>query len=195
MHTGRLVISAVWEPEIDCSGFSNDSTLALDTARTDRQLFEFETRTRLSARCCSMQRTPTSATGSDTRSVLSVARALDRRPVCRVWPGVPASSIWRADSLIRRSPADLSVSSIVLDTAALKPTRPALRYVLLCWLAVGSVDGEPAVIIHFWDGGRWAPTSFIRFEIADDRIARIMDYIHCPWILTSATSVIPGELS
>jgi len=62
-------------------------------------------------------------------------------------------------------------------------------------LAVGSVDGEPAVIIHFWDGGRWAPTSFIRFEIADDRIVRIMDYIHCPWILTSATSVIPGELS
>jgi len=74
MHTGRLVISTVWEPEIDCSGGSNDSTLSLDTARMDRQLFEFEARTRLSARCCRMQRTSTSATGSDTRSVLSVAR-------------------------------------------------------------------------------------------------------------------------
>jgi len=62
-------------------------------------------------------------------------------------------------------------------------------------LALGSVDGEPAVIIHFWDGVRWAPASFIRFEIADDRIVRIMDYIHCPWILTSASSVIPGEVS
>ena len=62
-------------------------------------------------------------------------------------------------------------------------------------LAVGSVEGEPAVIIHFWDGGRWTPTSFIHFEIADDRIVRIMDYIHCPWILTSATSVIPGDVS
>src|SRR5215510_16204883 len=62
-------------------------------------------------------------------------------------------------------------------------------------LAVGSVDGEPAVIIHFWDGGRWTPTSFIRFEIANDRIVRITDYIHCPWILTSATSVIPGVVS
>ena len=74
MHTGRLVISTVWEPEIDCSGGSNDSTLSLDTARMDRQLFEFEARTRLSARCCRMQRTSTLATGSDTRSVLSVAR-------------------------------------------------------------------------------------------------------------------------
>jgi len=62
-------------------------------------------------------------------------------------------------------------------------------------LAVGSVDREPAVIIHFRDGDRWTPTSFIRFEVSDARIVRIMDYIHCPWILTSATSVIPGEVS
>jgi len=93
MHTGRLVISAVWEPEIDCSGGSNDSTLALDTARTDRQLFEFETRTRLSARCCRRQRTSTSATGSDTRSVLSVARALDRRTTA-VWITIRRRATW-----------------------------------------------------------------------------------------------------
>jgi RNA polymerase sigma-70 factor (ECF subfamily) len=62
-------------------------------------------------------------------------------------------------------------------------------------LAAGSLDGEPAVIIHFWDGSRWTPTSFIHFEIADNRIVRILDYIHCPWILRSATFVIPGEVS
>jgi RNA polymerase sigma-70 factor, ECF subfamily len=62
-------------------------------------------------------------------------------------------------------------------------------------LAVGSVDGEPAIITHFRDGDRWTPTSFILFEIADGRIARITDYIHCPWILTSAASVVSHHVS
>jgi RNA polymerase sigma-70 factor, ECF subfamily len=62
-------------------------------------------------------------------------------------------------------------------------------------LAVGNVDGEPAVIIHFWDGSLWTPTSLVHFEVANDRIVRIADYIHCPWVLTAATSVVPGEIS
>jgi RNA polymerase sigma-70 factor, ECF subfamily len=62
-------------------------------------------------------------------------------------------------------------------------------------LAVGNVDGEPVIIIHSWDGGRWTPTSFVRFEIANHQIARIADYIHCPWVLMAATSVVPGEIS
>jgi len=62
-------------------------------------------------------------------------------------------------------------------------------------MAVGNVDGEPAVIIHSWDGSRWTPTSLVHFEIANDRIVHIADYIHCPWVLTSATSVVPGDIS
>lgn len=62
-------------------------------------------------------------------------------------------------------------------------------------LAVGSVDDEPAVIIHFWEKDTWTPTSFIHFEVTDDRIVRITDYLHCSWTLTSATSVNPGEVS
>lgn len=62
-------------------------------------------------------------------------------------------------------------------------------------LAVGNVDGEPAVIIHFWDGSRWTPTSLAHVDITNDRIVRIADYIHCPWVLTAATSVVPGEIS
>jgi RNA polymerase sigma-70 factor (ECF subfamily) len=61
-------------------------------------------------------------------------------------------------------------------------------------MAVGEVDGEPLVIIHFWDGSRWTPTSVIHFEVANHRIVRIADYIHCPWVLTAATAVIPGEI-
>src|SRR5712692_7204020 len=62
-------------------------------------------------------------------------------------------------------------------------------------MAVGNVDGEPAVIIHSWDGSRWTPTSLVHFEVANDRIIRIADYIHCPWVLTAATSVVLGEIS
>ena len=62
-------------------------------------------------------------------------------------------------------------------------------------LAVGSVEGAPAVIIHFWEKDKWTPTSFIHFEVTDDRIVRITDYLHCSWTLTSATSVSPGEVS
>jgi RNA polymerase sigma-70 factor (ECF subfamily) len=62
-------------------------------------------------------------------------------------------------------------------------------------LAVGEVDGVPAIIFHEWDGSRWMPISLLRVEVAHDRIARIADYVHCPWILPSATSVVAGDIS
>src|SRR5258706_318856 len=46
-------------------------------------------------------------------------------------------------------------------------------------LAVGEVDGEPAVIIHLWDGNRWTPTSLVHFEVRNHQILRIADYMHC----------------
>jgi RNA polymerase sigma-70 factor, ECF subfamily len=62
-------------------------------------------------------------------------------------------------------------------------------------LAVGNVDGEPVVMVHSWEGSRWMPTSLVHFEVANHQIARIADYLHCPWVLTAATSVVPGEIS
>jgi RNA polymerase sigma-70 factor, ECF subfamily len=62
-------------------------------------------------------------------------------------------------------------------------------------LALREVDGEAVVVIHLLEGGRWMPTSCIRFEAAGDRIFEIVDYIHCPWILDSAASLTPGQLS
>jgi RNA polymerase sigma-70 factor (ECF subfamily) len=62
-------------------------------------------------------------------------------------------------------------------------------------LAVGEVDGEPAVIIHLWDGNRWTPTSLVHFEVRNHQILYIADYMHCPWILTAATYVIPDDIS
>jgi RNA polymerase sigma-70 factor, ECF subfamily len=62
-------------------------------------------------------------------------------------------------------------------------------------MAVGEVDGVPAVIIHVWDADRWTPTSLVHFEVANHRIVHIADYFVCPWILSAATSVSSEELS
>jgi RNA polymerase sigma-70 factor (ECF subfamily) len=60
-------------------------------------------------------------------------------------------------------------------------------------LEVGEVDGEPVVIILFnRDGGGWRPESAMRLEVIGQRVTRIADYIHCPWILQTATAVAVG---
>ena len=60
-------------------------------------------------------------------------------------------------------------------------------------LEVGEVDGEPVVIILFnRDESGWKPESAMRLEVIDQRVARIADYIHCPWILQTATAVAVG---
>jgi RNA polymerase sigma-70 factor (ECF subfamily) len=57
-------------------------------------------------------------------------------------------------------------------------------------LAVGEVDGEPAVIILQGDAGGRTPRGVVRLDVADGRIVRIADYAHCPWILAAAASVV-----
>jgi RNA polymerase sigma-70 factor (ECF subfamily) len=55
-------------------------------------------------------------------------------------------------------------------------------------LAVAEVDGELAVVALRPHGDEWRPISVARLQVTDQRIARIVDYAHCPWIL-SARSV------
>jgi RNA polymerase sigma-70 factor (ECF subfamily) len=56
-------------------------------------------------------------------------------------------------------------------------------------LAVGEVDGEPVVIILQRGADTWTPYSAIRFDVVGHQIERIVDYIHCPWVLPAAASV------
>jgi RNA polymerase sigma-70 factor (ECF subfamily) len=56
-------------------------------------------------------------------------------------------------------------------------------------LAVGEVDGEPVVIILRLGADTWIPHSAIRFDLVGQRIVRILDYIHCPWLLAAAGSI------
>ena len=56
-------------------------------------------------------------------------------------------------------------------------------------LALGDVDGEPVVIILQRGADTWSTYSAIRVNVAGEKIDRIVDYIHCPWIVQAAESV------
>jgi RNA polymerase sigma-70 factor (ECF subfamily) len=56
-------------------------------------------------------------------------------------------------------------------------------------LALGEVDGESVVIVLRLGADTWAPHSAIRFDVVGQRIERIVDYIHCPWVISAATVV------
>ena len=56
-------------------------------------------------------------------------------------------------------------------------------------LALGEVDGEPVVIVLRRGADTWTPHSAIRFDVVGQRIERIVDYIHCLWVISAATAV------
>jgi RNA polymerase sigma-70 factor, ECF subfamily len=57
-------------------------------------------------------------------------------------------------------------------------------------MAVGEVDGEPAVIALRQDNGMWMPHSIVRVDATDQGIMRVADYAHCPWVLRATTSLV-----
>lgn len=56
-------------------------------------------------------------------------------------------------------------------------------------LAVGDVDGEPVIVILRRGVDTWTPHSVIRFDARGESVTRIVDYIHCPWLLSAAGTV------
>ena len=56
-------------------------------------------------------------------------------------------------------------------------------------MALGEVDGRAAIISLRADGDRWTPQSLVRLDLVDDRVERVVDYLHCPWVLANALSV------
>ena len=56
--------------------------------------------------------------------------------------------------------------------------------------AVGTVDGEAVIVVLQERDGRWGPVSLVRIEERDERVVRIVDYNHCPWVLASAESLV-----
>jgi RNA polymerase sigma-70 factor, ECF subfamily len=62
-------------------------------------------------------------------------------------------------------------------------------------MAVGEVDGELVVVALHQHRDEWKPVSVARLEVIDQHIARIVDYWHCPWVLSAATSVVVADPS
>lgn len=61
----------------------------------------------------------------------------------------------------------------------------------LAWkLALGEVDAVPVVIILERGADTWRPYSMVRLDWAGHQIVRIRDYVHCPWIISTAASII-----
>jgi RNA polymerase sigma-70 factor (ECF subfamily) len=58
-------------------------------------------------------------------------------------------------------------------------------------MAVGEIDGEPGVMAFHEVNGAWVLRSIARVEVADHLIARVVDYWHCPWVLSAVTRVSP----
>ena len=57
-------------------------------------------------------------------------------------------------------------------------------------LAVATVDGQSALITMRPDGNTWTPWSIVHIDVSDGRIVRIADYVHCPWVLQSAQTLV-----
>jgi len=57
-------------------------------------------------------------------------------------------------------------------------------------VAAGTVDGEPVVLALRKGPDGWIPDAIVRIERSDGHIARIVDYTHCQWVLSSAASVV-----
>jgi RNA polymerase sigma-70 factor (ECF subfamily) len=99
----------------------------------------------------------------------------------RDWDGVRALA--SADARLRV--ADCFAGRLADSPYFVEYERPVIPW----RMALGKVDGETVVIILRDDADGLTPFSVIRLGVAGDRIARIADYIKCPWVLEAAASV------
>jgi len=67
------------------------------------------------------------------------------------------------------------------------------RWTLPWKLAVGEVDGEPAVVIMRLEGASWRPYSVVRLDFVGENNVHIRDYAHYPWMIPAAGSLIVAD--
>jgi RNA polymerase sigma-70 factor (ECF subfamily) len=63
------------------------------------------------------------------------------------------------------------------------------RWTMPWRLALGEVDSEPVVVILQRGADTWTPYSVVRINVIGQQIQQIIDYAHCPWVLSSATTI------
>ena len=62
-------------------------------------------------------------------------------------------------------------------------------------LASGEIEGESVIIILQRGADTWTTYSVIRMSVVDGQVERIVDYIHCPWLISTAESLSVTEAS
>jgi RNA polymerase sigma-70 factor (ECF subfamily) len=56
-------------------------------------------------------------------------------------------------------------------------------------LAPGEVDGETVLLVLEPGANVWVPQAIVTLSISDGQIVGVVDYTHCPWVLSAATVV------
>ena len=69
------------------------------------------------------------------------------------------------------------------------------RQTVLWRLTLAEVDGDLVVVALHQHRDEWKPASVARLEVIDQHITRIVDYWHCPWVLSAATSLVMADPS
>jgi RNA polymerase sigma-70 factor (ECF subfamily) len=97
---------------------------------------------------------------------------------------------WDGVRELIRADARVNVADRFAGKLADAPYFSTYENVLPPWkLAAGQADGEPVVVILKRADETWVPHSIVRLNVQDRRINQIVDYWHCPWMLSSLTSL------
>ena len=60
---------------------------------------------------------------------------------------------------------------------------------------MAEVDSELVIVALHEHRDQWRPASVARLDVIDQHIVRIVDYAHCAWVLSAATSVVMTDPS
>jgi RNA polymerase sigma-70 factor, ECF subfamily len=96
---------------------------------------------------------------------------------------------WDGVRELIRADARLTVADAFAGKLADAPYFSNYERFAIPWkLAMGEVDGEPVVIILQRGADTWTPRSVVRLTVVGQHIGRIVDYVHCPWVISTADS-------
>lgn len=97
---------------------------------------------------------------------------------------------WDGVRELIRADAHLNVADRFAGKLVDAPYFSTYENVLPPWkLTAGKADGEPVVIVLKATADTWSPHSIVRLSFYGDRIDQIVDYWHCPWLLSTLNTL------
>jgi RNA polymerase sigma-70 factor (ECF subfamily) len=115
---------------------------------------------------------------------------IELQPILRLYVETFNRRDWDGVRELIRADARLSVVDAFSGRVAESPYFGIYERLSVPWrMALGQIDGEQVVIALRRGIDTWAPYSAVRVSIQGDRIASIVDYSHCPWVVQNAAYV------